>query len=167
MKNDEPDTLDGLLDRALVHYSSQEPLAGIEQRVMNRVRAESGARRVGWGRWALAAGALAVAAMLVTAVSWKKPVRHEVVARKTAIPVPPAARAAAHEPAMAATFRKKAARSKGRVAPISQEERALLALAMNAPEALLDIQRKSAEPIYLEAIEIQPLRSNDANDDSK
>src|ERR1035438_4460708 len=44
MKNDEPDALDRALDKpldnALAQYSSEEPLAGLEQRVLNRVRAE-------------------------------------------------------------------------------------------------------------------------------
>src|ERR1039457_6096576 len=60
MKNDEPDALDRALDKpldnALAQYSSEEPLAGLEQRVLNRVRAEGAPPRSGFGRRAAAAG---------------------------------------------------------------------------------------------------------------
>src|ERR1019366_8864095 len=58
MKNDEPDALDRALDKpldnALAQYSSEEPLAGLEQRGLNRGRA-GGAhpRSGGWRRLGL------------------------------------------------------------------------------------------------------------------
>src|ERR1017187_6269271 len=65
MKNDEPDALDRALDKpldnALAQYSSEEPLAGLEQRVLNRVRAEGAPPRSGFGRRVAAAGVAVVA----------------------------------------------------------------------------------------------------------
>jgi hypothetical protein len=47
-------------------------------------------------------------------------------------------------------------------APVSDEERALLAFVTRAPkeaqEALIDAQQHSAEPIRIEEIKIQPLQ---------
>jgi uroporphyrinogen-III synthase len=47
----------------------------------------------------------------------------------------------------------------------------LLALVARAPdearEALLDLQRRGTEPIPVEEIRIEPLRSDYANDDTK
>src|ERR1017187_9325760 len=141
MKNDEPDALDRALDKpldnALAQYSSEEPLAGLEQRVLNRVRAEGAPPRSGFGRRVAATGVAVVAGVVVAAVWWGRPV-----------PPPPC-------PGQAR-----------RPVPLSSEERALLALVARAPdqarEALLDLQRRSTEPIQVEEIRIEPLRSDDA-----
>jgi hypothetical protein len=73
MTNDEPDALDRVLDKALAEYSREEPLSGLEQRVLNRVRAEGSVRRVAFGRWVLACGIAAVAVIILTTVLWKRP----------------------------------------------------------------------------------------------
>ena len=52
------DDLDKLIDGALSAYSAAEPLAGLEQRVLGRVRAAQASRRRRW-RWALAAATVA------------------------------------------------------------------------------------------------------------
>src|ERR1035441_4563835 len=74
MKNDEPDALDRALDKpldnALAQYSSEEPLAGLEQRVLNRVRAEGAPPRSGFGRRVAAAGVAVVAGVGVGAGLW-------------------------------------------------------------------------------------------------
>jgi hypothetical protein len=53
---------------------------------------------------------------------------------------------------------------------VSREERALLALVALAPdqarEALLDLQRRSTEPIQVDQIKIDPLRSDYENNDA-
>jgi hypothetical protein len=50
MRNDEPDALDARWTLgALAQYASEEPLAGLEQRVLNHVRAEGAAPRSGLG----------------------------------------------------------------------------------------------------------------------
>jgi len=186
MRNDEPDALDraldNALDNALAQYSSEEPLAGLEQRVLNRVRAEGSVRRFGLGRWVAAVGVALVAGMVAAAVWWNRPVpppapvwqaswpvRQQVQSRAT----PPALVGQASWPvaqqvqarATPAGFQKKRGQAR-RPVLLSREERALLALVARAPdqtrEAFLDLQRRSVEPIQVETIRIEPLRSDDA-----
>src|SRR4051812_23921312 len=87
------DELDNLIDGALAQYASAEPLAGIEQRVLDRVHlAESRRRR--W-RWTLVLAAPAVAAaLLVVLAPQHKPEPVAVVAPTPApdvVPTPPVA----------------------------------------------------------------------------
>jgi hypothetical protein len=178
MRNDEPDALDRALDKALAQYSSEEPLAGLEQRVLHRVRAEGARPRFGFGRWVLAVGVAVAAGMLATAVLWKRPVPLGAVAGQARRPVP----LAAQKRAAPAGFRKRAGQARRPVplprrsefptpAPVTSEERALLAFVTRAPdvarEAFIDLQRRSTEPIQVEEIRIEPLRSHDAKDDAK
>jgi hypothetical protein len=164
MRNDEPDALDraldNALDNALAQYSSEEPLAGLEQRVLNRVRAEGAAPRFGFG-WVAAAGVAVMAGMVVAAVWWERPVPPPPPVGQASWPV----RQHVQTQATPAGFRKKRGQAR-RPVPLSSEERALLALVARAPdqarEALLDLQRRSTEPIQVEAIRIEPLRSDDA-----
>src|ERR1017187_3098118 len=157
MKNDEPDALDRALDKpldnALAQYSSEEPLAGLEQRVLNRVRAEGAPPRSGFGRRVAAAG------------GWDRPVPPPPFPGKAARPVPLANARPVPKRATPAGFRKRPGQAR-RPVPLSSEERALLALVARAPdqarEALLDLQRRSTEPIQVEEIRIEPLRSDDA-----
>lgn len=167
MRNDDPgNALDGALDSALAQYSSVEPLAGLEQRVLDRVRAEGTARRIGFWRWVLAAG---VAGTIAAGVWLERPVPHVVVAGKTGRPVIPASRQAG-TPARLKSLKKRYGQAR-RAVPLSREERALVALVAIAPdqtrEALLDLQRRSVEPIQMEEIKIEPLRSDDEKDDAK
>src|SRR5579859_7817535 len=57
------DELDRRIDDALAGYSGAEPLAGIEERVLRRVRVATRRRAFGW------AAAIAVAAAMVVTVS--------------------------------------------------------------------------------------------------
>ena len=170
MKDDE------LLDKALAQYSNVEPLAGLEQRLLQRVRAEGSPRRAAYGRWA---SGLAVAALLLaTAIWWGRPPVLSVELlqsqlRARVAPAPPIALAASapRERVRSVPHRRPMPDVFPTPARATPEERALLALATTAPdqalEALLDLQRRSAEPIHIEEIKIEPLRSPDANDDAK
>jgi hypothetical protein len=155
------DDLDKFLDSALARYSAEDPLAGLEQRVLNRVGAEGGVRRFKWGRWALA---ILVVFTITTAVLWKRPL-------PTAKLGGGLQSARGFSPAVAnrRSPRKRARRPAH--PPLSREERAWLALAARAPdqmrEASLDLKPLSTEPIQVEEINIEPLRSHDANDDTK
>jgi len=170
------DDLDAM-DRALAQYSNVEPLAGIEQRVLNRVRAYGAVRRSGLARWALAVAFAAAAVLTTTAV-----LSHHPSAKSGAGSQPAAASQAAlaaPKPAAPAEFTKRPGHYGRRPAPLSREERALLALVARAPDqardALLDLQRRGTEPLRIEEIGIEPLRSHyvdhyaneDANDDAK
>ena len=149
---------DDELDTALAQYSRVEPLAGLEQRILNRVSAEGRARRFGFWPWL---AALAIAMLLMTALLWKKPVPapHLAAVRLEGGLQPP--RGLSPAPSR----RKPPLRRIRKPLPLTPEERALLALVANAPdqarEAFKDLQRQSNEPIQLEAIKIEPLRSHD------
>ena len=171
MRNDEPDALDraldNALDNALAQYSSEDPLAGLEQRVLNRVRAEGAARRFRFGRWVLAVGVAVVAGMITTAVLWKRPLPHGPStgqARRPVLPTPAGLGKRARQTSRLVRLPRRA--EFPTPAPVSSEERALLALVARAPdqarEALLDLQRRSTEPIQVAEIRIEPLRSDDA-----
>jgi hypothetical protein len=58
--------LDNLLDEALGEYREAEPLAGIEDRVLQRLRMEPRERRMPWWKW----GAVAACAALVLMAVW-------------------------------------------------------------------------------------------------
>lgn len=179
MRNDETDALDRALDRALdwamdqalAHYSSAEPRDGLARRVMYRVRAEGVAPRFDFRRGALSLGAAAAACLMTAVFWWARPVPHARVAAPARRPVP----LAVQKTAVVAGFKQQARHADKPVrlpklrefpapAPLSEEERAWLTLVERAParDALLDLQRRSDEPIEVEAIKIEPLRSDDA-----
>jgi hypothetical protein len=58
--------LDKILDAALSEYRGAEPLAGLEDRVLQRLRLQPERRLVSWSKW----GAIAVCAALVLIVAW-------------------------------------------------------------------------------------------------
>jgi len=174
MTNDESNAmeraLEQILDAALAQYSNTEPLAGLEQRVINRVRAEGGARPSRFGRWALALG-LAAAIIVAVSVWWMQPRPLIALPLPIARSIDPSPR---FEPPAAVRPTKNAAVHVPREfpipTPVSREERALLALVALAPdqarEALLDLQRRSTEPIQVDQIKIDPLRSDYENNDA-
>jgi hypothetical protein len=70
MENNERDRkLDQWLDQALSEYSSAEPRLGLEQRVLNRVRADEQARARRWNLWRWMPAFGAIAAVIVVAVA--------------------------------------------------------------------------------------------------
>lgn len=170
MKSDE---LDQVLDGALARYSSEDPLAGMEQRVLNRVRAESAAAHSGrwrFPRWASAVGVAVAGGILAVAVWWPRPVPRPFprIAGKASWPV----RQQIQATATPARFRKKSRPARRPVplpkraefptpAPASDGELALLAWVARAPdqarEALLGLERRSTEPIQVAEIRIEPI----------
>jgi hypothetical protein len=169
------DDLDKALDSALAQYSSAEPLDGLEQRVLNRVRAEGRGGRSGLGRWLLAMGALVLAGLIAMAVLPKRPTQPVAVAREPlgaglprSLPIRVPVQVPGLQPAPARKARAKPIR---RPAPLTPEERAWLVLAARAPvettEARLDLESRGVEPIRIEEIKIEPLRSNNANDEAQ
>ena len=64
------DDLDKLIDGALSVYSRAEPLAGLEDRVVNRVRLAEVSRRRRW-HWALAVTVPVLAAILIVVFARK------------------------------------------------------------------------------------------------
>jgi hypothetical protein len=167
--NDEPDRT---IDSALAGYSGVEPLAGLEERVLHRVRgAEAGRRRVfGWAV-ALVAAALVVPVVVVRAPRHSESKTYTVGIPAVTRPVP-----AVETPRVAPKQRVKSHRLRPRTlpkqeqfpapTPITTEERALLAFVgqhpADAQEAFAELQKRSDEPIEIQPIQIPPLRSDGA-----
>ena len=161
------DDLDRLIDGALADYSSAEPLAGLEVRVINRVRATEAARKRRW-RWQLALAAPVLAAIVI-AVLVRKPqppaITRVVPPRcrvETAPPPPPLAAVRHLAPRPAARTRRASAHSQlpkratfPTLTPLTNEERLLVKLAEFHPHGLL---ARPAEEIEIKPIQIAPLR---------
>ncbi len=167
MRSEERDPLDALLEEALPGYSGHEPHPGLEQRILNRVRAAGPAPR--FPRWVFAIPALA-GLLVLAGIFWKReapkvprPEAAHTVAKISAPAVPPVK----PEPARRTT-RRHTRYPKQPVfpapTPLTNEERALLALAAHAPkearEALTQTRPRDPEPIRIEEIKIQPLQSD-------
>lgn len=173
MRNDEPDAVDQVLE-ALSRYSSEEPLAGLEQRVLNQVHAACAPpRRSGWG-WALTASVAAgVAAAGVAALVLMRPIPDPPkVPRLIAHSPKPAPVLVAAQPVRKPNAPPASPASHGLPkwrefpipTPVTSGERALLALVERAPdatrEAFLDFESRNNQPIKLEEIKIEPLHSD-------
>jgi hypothetical protein len=167
------DELDRRIDNALAGYAGAEPLAGIEERVVRRVRVASRRRAFGW------AAAIAVAAGLVAAVIVVRAPQHampksNVIARVETVS-PPRPVPVAEKPRVVPVHR-----VKSRVlrpgplpkqeqfpapTPLTAEERALLALVEHHPAEAQHVfaeLQKSGEPIEIQPIQIPPLQSDGA-----
>lgn len=174
MGNDEPDAVERVLGEGLARYAGQEPLAGLEQRVLDRVRGEGAARRAGFRRWGFIAAGVAVAALVAAAVLWMTPHPPEAIPSLARVMGPPPDLASSNQaPRMADARPVKKHRIAAGLprrrqfptpAPISSEERALLALAARAPDlarrAFAHSKPLSIEPIRLEEIKIEPLENS-------
>jgi len=142
-----------MIDGALASYSTAEPLAGLEQRVLQRVRAARRRRR--W--WGLLAAP--VAAALVLAL---------LPAKRVEIAVAPTPRAE-QEPIGVATVRERSPQAPRRphpiqsnpkresfptFSPLTPEEQALVELARTKPQQL---PPPPARELEIKPIEIAPL----------
>jgi hypothetical protein len=154
------DELDRWIDGALSTYSSAEPLAGLEQRVLDRVGLAEAARRRRW-RWTLALAIPAVAAAMFVVLA-PKPAPIALVA----VEAPPAPVVLPPEPAPVRRKAPKPRRTASKPAPpkrnlfptlspLTDEERLLVQLARSSPELLL---AKPADEIEIKPIEIAPLQ---------
>src|SRR5579872_6059780 len=169
-KHQANDELDRMIDGTLAGYVDAEPLGGIEERVLNRVRAaETGGKRL-W-RWA---AACAVAASIVWAVVTLReqapaPAKPVQVAREPKTSPPRLAastdkpeirlhgvrtrRAQKHQPSTPPKLEQFPAH-----APLSDEERALMAFVRQHPaearEAFSDLRKRSDNPVEIQPIEI-------------
>jgi hypothetical protein len=162
MENNHGSEFDRIIDGALSSYSIAEPLAGLEQRVLNRIRlAESRRKRFRFWQFAVAVAAALLVMIAVTFRTDRRPVPNVVAVVR--LPKPPVEA----KPSLAP---RKIARRAPRVrslpkegqfptlSPLTAEERALLAWvkfpAAEAPKAFAD------GPIEIQPIEIKPLQSD-------
>jgi len=178
------DDLDGILNDALAEYREAEPLPGIEERVLRRLQAHVPSMpRLGWA-WRLAVATIAVVGTLVwTGVrhayqhrssrpQWVQqnapaaPASHKIavissdearsmaegpVRRRTA-------KASTQQQATLAVSRPARVQSQFPTpVALDQEERALFALARNAPEALRPFLRDENSTTDISPITIPPL----------
>jgi hypothetical protein len=175
---DNRDDFDDLIDRALPSYSRAEPLAGLEQRVLQRIQLEAPARpRTWWRRPAFAVPAFAalLLAGVVVRMSWQpvpRPsgIRPDQVAPNLAVVKPPAALPRLAQPAPSRKIRRpRRAPVKSlpkqeifpAPMPMTPEERVLLAWAGRVPaeaaRTLADLRKRTSEPVSIQQIQIQPL----------
>ncbi len=182
MERNHRDELDQIIDHGLAGYSSCEPLAGLEDRVLNRIRlADAGRRQSRWGRWVLVVPALAALAIVaVVSRSARTPIAKPIQTAR--VDIPPRSIAPALLPTPVAVRRRTVKRTRGsklstaapRVlpkrdqfptpTPLTPEERALIALAQLRPEdveAVAELQKKNSNEIKIPPIEISPLLIDD------
>jgi hypothetical protein len=178
------DELDQVLDDALEEFREAEPLAGLEERVLQRLRLQPERQRGFWWRWsaiAVAAAALAIAAWIGLERRTRQEIAPPVATVKQA-PVEPAQKSAS---ALAASQpiakRNPVAKPVSRVAavvpmpaqlaadravpgaetfpspvPLKAEEQMLLALATTHPD-LLTKEPDGDKEIVIAPINIKPL----------
>jgi hypothetical protein len=179
--------LEKILDEALSEYGSAEPLAGLEDRVLQRLRLQPDHRRTAWWRW----GAVAACAAMLAFAAWlglrgrepqRPTVRQQTEASTTVVPpdVRPAAGTtrkvtnkrppqpqikiqakfprSAGAPTQVARLDDNGSRSPHLPAPLTGEERQLIALAQTHPDALREISQED-QPIAIAPLTIQPLLS--------
>ncbi len=181
------DELDPILDEALAEYRNAEPLGGLEDRVLWRVRQQAESQRMLWWRWsAIIAAAIVLA--IVAWIGWSGRVRHKAIPslvvqkeipRAEPSPDVPSTRAAKvhlpEAPHAATKVRQQASRLPATVqlarvesAPMQEqfpseippkaEERIWLALAQTHPETLRELARDdSDQELFIAPIKIKPL----------
>jgi hypothetical protein len=137
---------DDLLKEALASYAGREPRAGIEARVLRRVRAPGLARRSGWALVLLAAACVIVTMMIP---------REETM--DIAVPA-----LVAPTPVVVKAEGPRAIERPDRFpspAPLTREERMLLVLADSdlAKSAFADLGDAGITPIQIDAISILPI----------
>lgn len=173
MGSNERDELDNLLDRALSSYSVQEPRWGLEERLLNRIRAAGAARRFAWLRWAVAIPALACLLVLMFTFRVERDSNSNTPqeVRTAAIPLDAAPDTLRTNPEIPKPVRRSGAKRLPfpkreqfpAPAPITDEERALMTFVARAPdearEVLIEARKRDAEPIQIEEIQIEPLQS--------
>jgi hypothetical protein len=160
MDRESHDELDRMIDRGLAGYAACEPLAGLEERVLNRVRlANARRRRPGWRRWAVTLPVLA--ALIVWAVvskSSRVPVAKLQPLPATHIQAPAPERAPLVTRAASRRHVARRARALPKrnqfptPTPLTAAERSLIAVAELPP------LEKSPEEIQIAPIEIPPLQ---------
>ncbi len=163
----ERDELDRLIDGALASYADAEPLAGLEQRVVNRVRGVRKRRR-----WLVCGvGAAVAASVVVGIVMWSG---QKTVVKKAAVMV------ARVEPAVAPRETAVVSAPKARVrvkrvartrvlpkleqfptpTPMTAEERGLVVLVRRDPQGMQawgELEARASEPVEIRPIRITPL----------
>ena len=169
MADDVRTELDDILDRALASYSACEPLAGLEERLLNRIRLAgiSPRRNSAWW-WLAALSIVGLFALVPFGVRVYAPA-----------PAPPSLTAVIRPPGIPAiesatprlariSHRRILPRSLPKQpifptpAPMTAEERALVAFVQQHPaeakEQFAALEKEAREPVRIEALEIPPIK---------
>ncbi len=141
------DELDSLIDGALAEYSNVEPLAGLEERVLARVR-RARPSRLWWWLAVPVAAAVATVVMLRPAPEIAPPVVASVVPPAPPVMAPTRARPRVVKRARPAELPKRNVFPT--ITPLTAEERLLVELAQSHPDEL-------KAPALPEEIEIKPI----------
>ena len=162
--------LDRLIEDGLASYADAEPLAGLEARVVRRVRVARARRRVfAWGM-----GLAVAASVVVGIVSWREQrrvvPRPREVARVTSVAPPvPVIQHAVRTPARVRAKRPKALPKLKQFPapePMTAEERAFVALVERDPteaqQIFADLRKRADAPIEIQPIQIPPLQGDGA-----
>jgi hypothetical protein len=173
--------LDRLLDAALSSYVKAEPREGFGLRIAAEARASRAQARVRWQLWAAAP---ALAAMLAGAVMLERAPRHASATATARVEAPEGvvrptlqgdSESVRAQPASGKDGRR-STRSGGlrrlpkrkmfpEMAPLTEQERALVAIARDQPEAarsLAAAQEAALQPLEIQPVETKPLA--DASD---
>jgi hypothetical protein len=170
--------LDRMIDSALAEYSNAQPLAGLEERVLNRIRLVEGARRraFGWVAAIAVAASVVLVSILVRMPRTPAPPGNGIVPVPALAPSRPVPEAAELHGALkrhhGGIVRKRAEAPKPveklkpfpTPQPLTAEERTLRGFVERYPEeagqALTQLQNWSNNPITIEPIQITPIQTN-------
>jgi hypothetical protein len=163
MNRNQPADIEIQIEEALARYSSAEPLAGMEQRILNRIQFAPRARPTRLSPTALAAFALSV---FICVHLW--PVRLSVRLSPQPVQSARAVSQVTQPPpeAMAATTRVHPRQHPRKPnfrapAPLTPDERALLSLIelhpAQAQQVFEDLHNRTSQPIEIPALEVRPL----------
>jgi hypothetical protein len=148
---------DRVLNEALAGYAAAEPLAGLEERVLQRIRADRARRRFAWWACAAAAGAAALFVMLWVGTA------PQTLALRALAPKAPAIARVAEVPRPATRRKPPKWREFPIPRPLSGQERALLALAAERPDLARQLAAHLDQPIQIDEIKIEPLNNDELN----
>jgi hypothetical protein len=173
MSSNDPGGLDRFIQQTLSEYSSVEPLAGLEQRILNRIHVSQAPHQSRSWRWAFA---LIVLAAFLGSLPDRYPLarsHHSNIPRRLqssrsvgsvdgggqSIQAPPLPSPLAHHTPSRRPLPKR--RNFHAPTSLTPNERALLALSEQHPaetqQAFADLQNRTNQPIEIPAIEVRPL----------
>ncbi len=159
--------LERMLDEGLAGYGAEDPLAGMEERILARIGAAERARHrlTGWGALTLAAAALAAIAVVQQPPSQRHkervpPVRRMAEAPEIHPPVSSMQAVQLHRPKRVSSWPKLPVFPAP--TPLTAEERLLIAMVKEDPKRAAEAfesLRKRSEPIEIAPLVIAPLES--------
>lgn len=164
--------LEQILRESIASYASGEPLAGLEDRILARVRIAECPRRSTtrlWALLALGAAAVCIAVCLRVGRTESQPVRFASEVKASLSAKPPVRMAAIRVLRRSAPSHRVPALPKQAVfptpAPLTTEERLLLVMVKQDPEgtaeAFSSLRTRASEPVEIAPLVIPPLETGE------